>query len=544
VGSYIEGGKDEFAFGEAHYRGLYDKLSDAFSFRKVIMDENGRPVDLEYVCINPAFEKHFGLSADEIVGKRFTEVFSAGDEERRNWIEAIGNVAVTGQSAAYEQFLAWNGRWYRVSNYTFEPGYVATISHDITDRKHAEKALIESELRYRLLFENINEAVILIEIAPDGTPGRIREVNEMACRRLGYSREELLELSVSDIDPSLTSEDWKIFASQLKAEGVNTFERIHRAKDGTLIPVEICSKHFILGGTEFSLTIDRDLRERIRTEKMVKASYERMRRSHFFNELIKTPDISPQRVQEMVLTTGLKLPEVLSCYLVVIEEWEGKSQSHWQQHPYELYLLMNSVIESLENDESWIAWASPYGIGVLHAGFAADGDEKTYQEEVARQLRGTIEGNIPDLTVKIGVAASAANPADLRDRYRQSHIAVNTGRKIWPERYIYHYLDMGIFQLLPFVDQAEVTAYVERTLGTLLHYEKKKKTEFLMTLEVILESTSLTEAAKKLFIHQKTLEFRKRRIEQILGVLLNRHETRTALVIALKLLKMNEGKNK
>ncbi len=530
--------------GEAHYRRLYDRLSDAFSYRRVIMDENGLPVDLEYVSINPAFEKQFGLSADEIVGKRFTEVFSDCDEERRNWIEAIGNVAVTGQSAAFEQFLAWNGRWYRVSNYTFEPGYVASISYDITVRKHAEKALIESEMRYRLLFENIQDAVILIEIDSAGTPGRIREVNETACRRLGYSREELLRLSVSDIDPSLTSEDWKMFISQLKVEGVNTFERIRRAKDGTLIPVEICSKHFTRGGTEFSLTVDRDLRERIRTEKMVKASYERMRRSHLFNELIRTQDFSQQRVQEMILTTGLKLPEVLSCYLVVIEEWQGKSQDHWQQHPYELYLLMNSVIESLEDDDNWIAWASPHGIGVLHAGFEADGDEKTYQEEVARKLRGKIGGSIPDLAVKIGVSATAANPADLRNRYTQSHIAVNKGRKIWPERDIYHYLDMGVFQLLPFVDQAEVSAYVERTLGTLLHYEKRKKTDFLMTLEAILESNTLAEAARKLFIHQKTLEFRKRRIEEILGVLLKKHETRTALLIALKLLKMNEGKNR
>lgn len=540
-----EGSKRELAFGEAHYRGLFDKLSDALSYRKVIMDENGRPVDLEYVSINPSFERQFGLTAGEIVGKRFTEVFSGGDGERRNWIEAIGNVAVTGQSTTFEQRLRWNGRWYRTSNYSFQPGYVATISHDITDRKRAEKALIESELKYRLLFENIHDAVILIEIDPDGTPGRIREVNEVARRRLGYSREELLGLSVSDIDPSLTREDWKMFIPQMKTKGANTFERIHRAKDGTLIPVEICSKHFTLGSREFSLTVGRDLRERIRTERILKASYERMRRSHLFNELIRTKDISQQRVQEVMVSTGINLPEVFSCSLIVVEAWQGKSQGHWQQHSYELYHLMNSIIEALEDDENWIAWTSPHGIGVLHAGReTTDGDEKEYQEEVARKLRERVEGSIPDLTVKIGVSASAANLADLCGRYRQSHIAVNTGRKVWPERAIFHYLDMGIFQVLPFVDQAEVTAYIERTLGTLLHYEKKKKTEFLMTLEAILESNSLTEAAKKLFIHQKTLEFRRRRIEQILGVLLNRHETRTALVIALKLLKMNEGKHK
>jgi len=529
--------KNELPFNEAHYRGLFDKLSDAFSYRKVILDEHGRPVDLKYVFINPAFEKQFGVTTDATIGKRVTEIFPGSNEESFNWIEAVGKVAVTGQSTAFEQFLKCRGRWYRISAYSPQPGYVATISQDITDRKRTEDALMESELKYRLLFENINDAAIMIEIDADGIPGDIREVNEAACSRLGYSREELLGLSISDIDPALTNEDRNMLISQLKAKGVNAFKRIHRAKDGTLIPVEICSKHFMFGCKEFSLMVDRDLRERIRTEKTMKASYARMGQNH----LVKTKDLSRQKVQEMILTMGLKLPDSLCCYLVVVEAWQRKSQGHWQQHPYELHLLVNSIIELLESDGEWIAWASPHGIGVLSVGAGDNGDAKAFQEAIARSLQEIIEGNIPELAVKIGISGGVENATELSRAYRQSHIAVDTGRKVWAERDIFHFLDLGIFQVLPFIDQAEISAYVERTLGTLLNYEKKKKNELLMTLEAILESKSFTEAARKLFIHTKTLEFRKRRIEQILGVLLDRHETRAALLVALKLLKMKRG---
>jgi len=273
----------------------------------------------------------------------------------------------------------------------------------------------------------------------------------------------------------------------------------------------------------------------------LKLSYERMRRNHLFNELINAKDLSRQMAQERILATGLKLPDFFNCYLVVIEAWRGKPEDCWQQNPNELYCLKNSIVEALEDDENMIAWASPHGVGVLHAGPGTGGDEKAYQEETGGRLREKVAGNIPELTVKIGIAASTAKLTDLYNHYRQSHIAVDTGRKVWPERDVYHYLDMGLFQLLPFIqDQAEVAAYVERTLGPLLHY-KKKKTELLLTLEVILESNNLTEAAKKLFVHQKTLEFRRRRIEHILGVSLAGPETKMALAMAIKLLKM--GKN-
>jgi PAS domain S-box-containing protein len=523
-----------------HYQALFDKLADAFSYRKVITDQTGRPVDLEYITVNPAYERLFGLRACEIVGKRFTEVFYGCDETVSDWMESIGEVAATGQAATFEQYHRTSGRWYRFSAYSSRPGYVATIAQDITDRKRAEEALRESELKYRLLFENVNDAIRLVKIEADSAMGRIHEVNKVACHMLGYAREELIGLPVREIDPALTSEEWEKYTAQLKVAGSCIYKRTHKAKDGTLIPVEIRAKYLTLGGAEFSLTVDLDLRERTRTEKILKTSYERMRRNHFLNRLINTTDRPQQMVQEMILTTGLNLPDIFSCFLVVLETWRGKPTDYWQQHPFEQYQLMNAIIESLEDDGNLIAWASPLGVGVIHTCPGSHGDEKASQMEIAHNLRKLIDKNVPDLTFKIGTAPLTEQVTDLGGRYRQCQIAVDAGREIWPEREIHHYLDMGILQVLPFIDRAEASAYVERTLGRLLNYEKKKKGEFLMTLEVLLESNTLAEAAKKLFVHPKTLEFRRRRIEQILNVSLDSNNTRTTLQVALMLRKITE----
>ncbi|RZN35426.1 MAG: PAS domain S-box protein [Methanosarcinales archaeon] len=141
--------------------------------------------------------------------------------------------------------------------------------HDIElEEKHnrAVDALKESEARYRALFETAKDAIFLTDEV-----GRFVNVNKAACNSLGYSREELLEMHISDIDADTTGqEEFRKVRNGMVKE--STFEVNHRKKDGTLLPVEVTGNFFEIGGRKLSLAIVRDITERKQAEYQIKKS--------------------------------------------------------------------------------------------------------------------------------------------------------------------------------------------------------------------------------------------------------------------------------
>ncbi len=137
------------------------------------------------------------------------------------------------------------------------------------ERKRAEQALRESEARYRLLFNNSNDAVFVLRIGPNGSPGRFIEVNDVACRRLGYSREELLRMCPADVHTEATSAAVPAIMRRLRAEGRAVWEGVHVAKGGRTIPVEISNHWFDLDGKPAILATVRDITERKRLQEQL-----------------------------------------------------------------------------------------------------------------------------------------------------------------------------------------------------------------------------------------------------------------------------------
>jgi PAS domain S-box-containing protein len=519
-----------------HYKSLVAEMPDGFAYCKMIY-ENGEPDDLVYLTVNAAFTKLTGLQ--DVVGKRITEVLPGIKASNPELLQIYGRVARTGRSERIERYYEPLKAWLSIAVSSRGDGHFMLIFDNVTERKLMEETLQASELKYRLLFDNVNDAIFLTAIVDDETFGQIKEVNDTACRRLGYSREELVGMTLRKIDPNLSIEEWNILKAQIKKQGEYLCERIHRAKNGDLIPVEIYIKQIELDGKGYNLAVARDLTERKHSEKLLRTSYERMRRDHLLNELLKAESCSEQKVYETLLTAGLKTAGSLTCYCLVIHEWKGKLREYWKQYLEELHYLLDSVVDTLSVDGRCLVWRSDEGVGLLHSGTLGSGDTKKYQEELAAQVKEKVEGIFPELTVVIGIAESTVKVTDFRTRYRQSCIAVTTGRKVWPGRKIYHYLDMGIFQVLPTIlDQDAAAAFIERNLGKLIRYDAERKAELLATLEAILENNHLKTAAEKLFVHLKTIEFRKKRIEEILGVSLVPVETRMTLAMAVRLLKI------
>lgn len=97
--------------------------------------------------------------------------------------------------------------------------------------------------------------------------GDIVYVNESAYRALGYSKEEVYQLSIFDIDVSYTHELWNAQFASLKTMGSRTFETQHRKKDGSFLPVEINCNYIEYNGQEYNCAIVRPIIDRKRAEK-------------------------------------------------------------------------------------------------------------------------------------------------------------------------------------------------------------------------------------------------------------------------------------
>jgi PAS domain S-box-containing protein len=135
--------------------------------------------------------------------------------------------------------------------------YYDGIVEDITEKKRAEEALRLTQFSV----EHASDAIFWMD-----PQGRLLYVNEAACRSLGWSREELLSLSIPDIDPLVTKDVWGANWEADKARGSVVLETQHKTKQGRVFPVEVTANYLEFGGKEYSFAFARDITERKRAE--------------------------------------------------------------------------------------------------------------------------------------------------------------------------------------------------------------------------------------------------------------------------------------
>jgi PAS domain S-box-containing protein len=132
-----------------------------------------------------------------------------------------------------------------------------SLVQDITERKKAEEELQLAR------FCIDHAAVAIFRVADEG---KIMDVNEHAYRSLGYSRQELLGMTIFDIDPSFSPEIWVEHRRKLAAERVRVIQAQHRRKDGTCFPIEITANYFEQDGKGFTFSFATDISSRIDAE--------------------------------------------------------------------------------------------------------------------------------------------------------------------------------------------------------------------------------------------------------------------------------------
>lgn len=148
---------------------------------------------------------------------------------------------------------------------------------DITGRKLAEEELRESEEKFRDIFNNTNDGIQIFELDENNYPGRFIDVNDVACRMVQYTREELLQKTPEDLDRGPYSKSGEVIRKELMDRGISTFEARHTRKDGSRFPVEIGVHSVLLGGKHVSIAVVRDITERKAAEESLRESERKFR---------------------------------------------------------------------------------------------------------------------------------------------------------------------------------------------------------------------------------------------------------------------------
>ena len=128
------------------------------------------------------------------------------------------------------------------------------LVNDITQRKLADRQLRESEERYRMLFNNTADAILILDLA-----GKVIAVNDQACQQYGHAREALLRMHITDID---TPEDGVNAAGRialLDSQGQASFEARHRNAQGDVMLVEVRATKVLLDGQPAMFNLCRDI---------------------------------------------------------------------------------------------------------------------------------------------------------------------------------------------------------------------------------------------------------------------------------------------
>jgi PAS domain S-box-containing protein len=140
-----------------------------------------------------------------------------------------------------------------------------------------DRQLRESEEKFRNVFDWTNDAILLHTLTVDGLPGRFIEVNQVACRMLGYSREELFTMGPPDIVPVELHPQLVEIIRQTQTKDTTLFETRLRRKDGTTIPVESNGHLVHYAGEKTWISNIRDITGRRQAEEELRESEERFR---------------------------------------------------------------------------------------------------------------------------------------------------------------------------------------------------------------------------------------------------------------------------
>ncbi|MGZ7160648.1 MAG: PAS domain S-box protein, partial [Methanobacterium sp.] len=257
---------------ESRLRELFNNMSSGVAVYDVINNSS----DFIFNDFNKAAERIENLRKDDVIGKNVLEIFPGIKDFglfavlQRVWRTGIAEHFPT-SFYKDQRIIGWRDNYI----YKLPSGEIVAVYDDVTEQMNAEEALKESEEKYRQVFNKAND-MISLNLMNGDMPGNFIEINNIGVQRLGYSKEELLNMSPKDIVAPDKRSEMPENVRQLNEKGHNTFEIVHITKDGKMIPIEVNNHLISFNGQAVCLAISRDITERKKVEEQIKTERQKL----------------------------------------------------------------------------------------------------------------------------------------------------------------------------------------------------------------------------------------------------------------------------
>jgi PAS domain S-box-containing protein len=255
---------------EHRFRTLIEHGSDSIA----LIDQNNK-----ILYLSPSVKNVEGYEPEELLGRSGVEHTHPDDLPLlRNTVEELMKNPGKPISRIWRRRHK-DGHWMWLegisTNLLDDPavGAIVTNYRDITKRKEAEEEILESEARYRLLFENNPFPMWVYDLETLD----FLAVNDSATFYYGYSRQEFLSMTIKDIRPpeEIPALMKNVALVHAKIDSADIWK--HRKKDGSIIDVEVTSHELVFGGRRARLVLANDITERKRAQEKLAESQEQFR---------------------------------------------------------------------------------------------------------------------------------------------------------------------------------------------------------------------------------------------------------------------------
>ncbi|MBU4110819.1 PAS domain S-box protein, partial [bacterium] len=251
-----------------------EKLKKSENYQGAILDSFPflvwlKDTDSNFLAVNRPFAKAAGLENPlELIGKNDLDFFPKDLADAYRADDQL--IMKSLQKKEFEELIEGDGerRWYETYKAPIldeEGNLVGTVgfAKDITKDRESEEEL--KLMKHAL--DHVHEAVYLA-----GEDGIFKYVNDSAVHQLGYTKDELRRMGISDVNPDFSQLDMPSHMDELKQMGSVVIVATHKTKEGKIFPVEVNANYIEYRGAGYILGFSRDITERKAIEEKLKLS--------------------------------------------------------------------------------------------------------------------------------------------------------------------------------------------------------------------------------------------------------------------------------